>query len=189
MKLSLWALAYGMLILTSCENKHSYIPVDQNDKIEETTIVESSDLIFDSVSQNSFAVPFKQLPSGVKTIHVKFNDTAGFDGIFDTGCSHLLISLQEARSLYKSGTLSHDDLLGIQESSIASGEIMVNQVFNIHEIAITDVNGIMHVLYDIPATVVENLEASILIGNIVIDQFADYNSYSVDLKNNLIVFN
>lgn len=91
-------------------------------------------------------------------------------------------------SLVKSGTLSLSDRVGTQQSSIASGEIMENEVFNIHTITILDINGKTHTLNDVPATVVRNPGAPVLVGNIVIDQLANQ-SYMVDLSRRVIVFN
>ncbi len=182
-------VACFVLILISCENKSSYVPVNNGEDSGQENFSKNKNSGKDINQNISFTVPFKLLPSGIKTIHVKFNDSASFDAIFDTGCSGVLISLQEAMSLVKSGTLSQNDILGTQQSSIASGDIMENQVFNIHEITLFDINGKPHTLNDIPVTVVENPGATVLIGDIVIDQLANNNSYTVDLKRRVIVFN
>lgn len=178
------------LILTSCENKSSYVPVsNESGALQKSITTERSSDNEKNPNIGSFTVPYKLLSNGIKTIHVKFNNSASFDAIFDTGCSGMLISLQEAMSLVKSGTLTQNDIIGTQQSSIASGEVMENQVFNIHEITLVDVNGRSHTLIDIPVTVVENPGAAVLLGDIVIDQLADNNSYTVDLKRRVIIFN
>ena len=145
-----------------------------------------SDYYYDDYSTNVVEVPFKKL-SGVRTIQVKINDCAEFPMIFDTGCSGMLISLQEAMSLVKSGTLSQNDILGEQQSAIASGDIIENTVFKLKEVSLTDTDGKSHTLYDVPVTVIEYPGASVLVGNIVIDQLAEY-SYTIDLKKDVIVF-
>jgi hypothetical protein len=138
-------------------------------------------------SHSCFSVNYKDTQNGVKTIHVKLNDAAGFDAIFDTGCSGMLISLQEAMSLVKAKTLTNDDSIGSQKSSIANGEIVENQVYKIHEVSVVDTKGVKHSVYNVPVSIVENPGADVLIGNIIIDRLAEY-SYTVDLKNKVIVF-
>ena len=190
MKASYLLFIFIGLILASCENKSSYVPVNnENESKDETISIQTSSNKEIDQNVSSFTVPYKLMSTGIKTIHVKFNDSASFDAIFDTGCSGMLISLQEAMSLVKSGTLTQNDIIGTQQSSIASGEIMENQVLNIHEITLVDINGKAHTLNDIPVTVVENPGAAVLLGNIVIDQLANNNSYTVDLRRRVIIFN
>lgn len=192
---SIHILSIGISVIgfTACNGGSNYIPVSSAAREESaiTYIPDSSDETTNSnvvPADSSFTVAFNETKSGVKTIHIKFNDAAGFNAIFDTGCSGLLISVQEAMSLVKSGTLSLSDRVGTQQSSIASGEIMENEVFNIHTITILDINGKTHTLNDVPATVVRNPGAPVLVGNIVIDQLANQ-SYMVDLSRRVIVFN
>lgn len=70
----------------------------------------------------------------------------------------MLISLQEAMSLVKSGTLKPEDCLGESKSTIANGEVIENAVFKIHEVSLVDTKGQKHTIYDVPVTVVEILE-------------------------------
>lgn len=170
------------LLLFSCNEKRtSYIPVDEvGDSI--STSQEKDKIL----SSTSFKIPYKD-SHGVKLIHVKLNDTAGFDAIFDTGCSGMLISLQEASALAKYGTLTKLDRLGSAEASIASGEVIENAVFNIHEVSLVDTEGKSHVVNDVPVTIIENPRADVLVGNAIIDQLAKY-AYTIDLQERVIVF-
>ena len=170
-------------LFASCtENKTSYIPTEDN-----TDSISSQESVSDDMKGECFSIAYKKTKSGVKTVHVKFNDSAGFDAIFDTGCGGMLISLQEAMSLVKSGTLTPSDSLGSQKATIANGEIVENAVFRIHEVTLVDTNGQAHTIYDVPVSIVENPGADVLIGNIVIDHLAEY-SYTIDLKRNVIIF-
>lgn len=174
-----------VIALYACKkHKNNYIPSQMGiDSIE----LNSQKLKISEDKANCFSIAYKKTSNGTKTIHVKLNDAASFDAIFDTGCSGMLISLQEAMSLVKSGTLSQNDILGEQQSAIASGDIIENTVFRLKEVSLTDTEGKSHTLYDVPVTVIENPGASVLVGNIVIDQLAEY-SYTIDLKKNVIVF-
>ena len=140
-------------------------------------------------SNNSqvFEIPFKTTSSNVKTIHIKLNDVEGTEAIFDTGCSGLLISTLEAVSLVKQGTLSSNDNLGQACGSIADGSVIVNMQYSIGEVSVTDVKGVVHTVSNVTATVVDNIEADVLVGNSVIDQLAA-TSYTVDLANSVIRF-
>lgn len=186
-------LFFGISVigLSACNGGSNYVPVSStNQEVSPTEIAESKTDDNSKIKSKdySFIVAFDETESGVKTIHLKFNEAASFNAIFDTGCSGLLISMQEAMSLVKAGTLSFSDRIGTQQSSIASGEIMENEVFNIHTVTIMDVNGKAHTLNDIPATVTNNPGAPVLVGNIVIDQLAK-KSYTIDLSRRVIVFN
>lgn len=137
-------------------------------------------------SKSSFEVSFKETDSNVKTIHVKLNNN-GYDVLFDTGCSGVLISKLELVDLMKSGTLSETDRVGYVTSSIADGSLIRNPVYNIKKVTIVDNKGKEHTLTDIQATVVENASADILIGTSVIDNLAK-KSYTVDLRKKVIIF-
>ena len=137
-------------------------------------------------SKSSFEVKFKETDSKVKTIHVKLNNT-GHDAIFDTGCTGVSISRLELGELFKEGTLSEEDCRGALEVTIADNTTAILPQYNIKKLTIVDADGREHVLTDIIATVWDNLEAPILVGNSVIDGFAK-KSYTVDLSKKVIRF-
>lgn len=138
-------------------------------------------------SSNYFEIQFKTHPSNVKTIYVKMNDVSGTDAIFDTGCSGFLISLLEAQELAKHGTLTKYDERDASYSSIADGSVVLNAEYRIGEVSVTDVNGKVHSVGNVTATVVENPRADVLVGNAIIDQLAK-TSYTIDLVNSVIRF-
>lgn len=200
-RITIIAVAASLIFLSGCGGGSArYVPVansgsdddwNDEDSISPIASVISEPEVIEPISiernDDSFEIPFKLNPSGVKTIYVKFNDVAGFDAILDTGCSGLTISLQEAYSLAKSGTLTEQDGLGTSYSTVATGQVVANGVYNIHELSIQDTEGRQHTIYDIPATVMQNPTAPILIGNVVLDQFAA-NRYTIDLNNGVIRF-
>lgn len=186
------------VILLGCGNKSSgYIPISDLDSStsdselpEEMTFSQlSPEMEIEEINdeQDSFEIPYKQHENGVKTIHVKINDSVGYDAIFDTGCSGFTISTQEARSLVKAGTLTQDDLLGQTYSTIANGQTVANYVYNIRQLSFTDTNGEEHTIYDVPVTIMSNPTAPILIGNSVLENLAS-ESFTVDLQNQRIIF-
>lgn len=134
-----------------------------------------------------FEVDFKKTETNVKTIHIKLNDSNGYDALFDTGCSSMLISTLELVELVKSGTLTGNDYVGESVSTIADGTQIKNPIYNIRQVTIVDKDGKPHTLRDIKATVVDNPGADVLIGSAVIDNIAK-KQYTVDLKKKVIRF-
>jgi len=139
-------------------------------------------------TETSFEVKYKDTPANLKTVHMKINNSNGYDVLFDTGCSGMLISSLEVIDLIKSGTLTEEDRLNDRSVEIADGSIKKQPVYNIREVTLVDTKGNAHTLRDIKATVVENAAASILIGSAIIDNLAK-KSYTVDLTSKTIRFN
>lgn len=139
------------------------------------------------VSKTAFEVGFKKTDSNLKTIHVNINGSNSYDAIFDTGCSGVSITVQEANDMIKQGTLSLSDRIGRGTARIADGSVIEEDVFNLKEISVVDKNGKVHTLRDIHASVGANPWASILIGSSVIDNLAK-KSYTVDLTKKVIRF-
>lgn len=127
----------------------------------------------------TIVVPF-QVRNGVKTIFVKLNGV-GVDMIFDTGSSLTLISLAEARYLAEKGLLTDNDILGVEQFMIADGSIVVNMVVNLSEVIIAD----QIVCRNVKATVANNIEAPLLLGNDVLNRVA---SYTIDNEKGVINF-
>lgn len=140
-----------------------------------------------SGNTSSYEIPFKTTSSNVKTIHIKLNDVEGVDAIFDTGCSGLLLSKLEAARLIKAGTLTDNNYVNTAASSIADGSVIMNEQYEIGVVSVTDLNGIVHSVSNVVATVVDNAIADVLVGNTVIDQLAT-TGYTIDIANSVIRF-
>lgn len=139
------------------------------------------------VSKTAFEIDFKKTASNLKTIHINLNGNNSYDAIFDTGCSGLSISVQEALDMVKQGTLNASDELSPVAVEIADGSKSIRRVFNLREVTVMDKNGQPHTLRDIAATLEPNQSAEILIGSSIIDNLAK-KSYTVDLKKKVIRF-
>ena len=164
--------------MSSCNQaKDKYDPYNSETPMDSTVVTNNS----------IFEVDFKNTDANVKNIHVKLNDANGYDALFDTGCSGMMISTLELVELFKSGTLTKDDYIGETYVTLADGTGLTHQVYNIRSVSVTDRSGETHTLRDIRATVTENPAAAIIIGNAVIDNLAK-NNYTVDLKNKVIKF-
>lgn len=165
------ALLIGIFAFASCQNeKYEYDPF-KNDPQEETT-------------NNGFDINYQE-ENGVKTIQVFINGSAGTKAIFDTGCSGVSVSYLEIANLIKHDAVSDNDLNGVTITSNAQGELHVNDVVTI-AVSLTDLNGKPHEV-TVDATIIDNLDAPVLIGNSVIDQLAN-RSYTVNLTKHTIHF-
>lgn len=158
LEILLFSLSFAV-VFSSCESekkKPVYVDMDSS-MSEEIMYAQSGDEI---------VVPFRN-ENGVKYVPVKVNGV-GFEMIFDTGCSGTLISLAEADYLYKKGLLTRDDILGKTKSQIADGSIVENMVVNLEEVVIDDKIRCVNV----QATVSNNIDAPLLLGNEVLDRLA-----------------
>lgn len=116
----------------------------------------------------SISIPYEEV-GGVKTIPVKLNGVT-MSMSYDTGASGIHLSLNEVQTLFKNGKIDKSDILGVGTARIADGSVMENATINIREIEIGGKEGL--VLRDVQASVALNLDAPILLGNSVLDEFA-----------------
>ena len=101
--------------------------------------------------------------------------------IFDTGASNISISSAEASVMARQGRIDKDDILRQQRFQDATGGISVGTVVNLKTV---EIGGV--VLHNIEATVVDNLEAPLLLGQTALAKFG---KISIDYNNLTIEFN
>jgi len=155
----------SVISLSSCGRQNRTPPVDLS-KINDAKEVR---------------IPFTE-KGGVKVIPVKLNGLE-VEMVYDSGCSGMQLSSLEIASLYKNGKFSEDDVRGAALSQIADGSIVKNVAIIIREVEIGGANGF--VLKNVEATMTENPEAPIMIGNSVFDRVA---SVEIDNIKKCIVF-
>jgi len=117
--------------------------------------------------------------NGVYTIPVTINDVQMYF-IFDTGASLISISSTEAIFLYKQGKLAPEDILGTTNFIDANGDISAGTIINLREVRIGN-----KVLNNIQASVVDNLEAPLLMGQSALQKFG---KISIDYQKQEITF-
>jgi aspartyl protease family protein len=116
---------------------------------------------------------------GVYYVPCKINGTE-MEFIFDTGASDITMSLTEAIFLYKQGKLSDDDFIGRQQYQIADGSIHEGTVVILRKVQIGNWE-----LSNIQASIVDNMEAPLLLGQ---SALAKFGKISIDYKKNEIIF-
>lgn len=101
--------------------------------------------------------------------------------IFDTGASSICISSAEATVMVRQGKITRDDILGQQQFQDATGGISVGTIVNLKTV---EIGGI--VLHDVEATVVDNIQAPLLLGQTALAKFG---KISIDYDDLTIEFN
>lgn len=178
-------LVLSSLLLSSCgekKQKPSFYDYSSAPDTAETELTDEDSVApigeEDEPSYTVIPVPYTDY-GGIKKIDVKVNSVP-MKMIFDTGCSSALISVVEANFLYKNGYLSDDDIKGVVQAQIADGSIVENTIINLKELAIGDL-----VCTDVEATVSNNCNAPLLLGNAVLDRVS---SFTIDNENHIINF-
>lgn len=101
--------------------------------------------------------------------------------IFDTGASSISISSAEAAVMYRQGLITEDDILGASQMQDATGGISTGVVVNLRSVKIGDI-----ILNNIQATVVDNIQAPLLLGQTALSKFG---KVSLDYEHGYIEFN
>lgn len=117
--------------------------------------------------------------NGVYYVPCKINGVE-MQFIFDTGASDITMSTTEALFLYKQGKLKDEDFIGTQQYQIADGSIHEGMVVELESVEIGN-----RKLFDVRASIVDNLEAPLLLGQSALSQFG---KISIDYYTNEITF-
>lgn len=130
---------------------------------------------------NSFAdrnVLKMEIENGVRYVWIEINGIR-LRFIFDTGASSICISPAEATVLYRQGTLRKEDVLDVEYFQDATGRISEGTKINLREVKIGNM-----VLENVKATVVDNVNAPLLLGQTVLERFG---RIEIDNENNEII--
>ncbi len=120
-----------------------------------------------------------EVQNGVRYVWIEINGIK-LRFIFDTGASSICISPAEATVLYRQGTLTEDDIIGTQSFQDATGRISEGARINLREVKIGNI-----ILENIEATVIDNVNAPLLLGQTVFERFG---KIEIDNDNNEIIF-
>jgi len=120
-----------------------------------------------------------EVENGVRYVWIKINGIS-LRFIFDTGASSICISPAEVAVLYRQGTLKKEDILDVEYFQDATGNISAGTKIILREVQIGD-----KVLKDVSATVVNNINAPLLMGQSILERFG---SIEIDNDNKKIIF-
>lgn len=118
--------------------------------------------------------------NGVFLVPITVNGL-NLDFIFDTGASSICLSSVEAMVMLRQGKISQEDIVGQQQFMDATGGISVGTVIRLRTV---EIGGIE--LTDVKATVVDNIQAPLLLGQTALEKFG---KVIIDYNNNTIEFN
>ncbi|MDR1898094.1 MAG: retroviral-like aspartic protease family protein [Prevotellaceae bacterium] len=110
---------------------------------------------------------------GVYLVPIEVNGIS-MDFIFDTGASDVCISLVEAQFLIKQGKLTEKDVIGTQSYQIADGSISEGTIIILRTVKIGN-----KTLHDVKASIIETIEAPLLLGQSALSKFG---KISIDYK-------
>ena len=120
-----------------------------------------------------------EVQNGVRYVWIEINGIK-LKFIFDTGASSICIFPAEATVLYRQGTLTEEDIIGTQSFQDATGRISEGARVNLREVKIGNI-----VLENIEATIIDNVNAPLLLGQTVFERFG---KIEIDNENNEIIF-
>lgn len=120
-----------------------------------------------------------ELQNGVRYIWVEINGI-NLKFIFDTGASSICISSAEASVLFRQGTLDEEDIIGSEYFQDATGRISEGAKINLRTVKIGNT-----ILENVEATVIDNIDAPLLLGQSVLERFG---RIEIDNENNEIIF-
>lgn len=136
----------------------------------------------ESTEDNSYkgkSIVKMRAENGVYMVPCEINGSK-MEFIFDTGASDIIMSLTEANFLSKQGTLTVEDFVGIQQYQIADGSIQEGAVVKLKSVKIGN-----RTLYNIRASIVDNMDAPLLLGQ---SALAKFGKISIDYNKNEIIF-
>ncbi len=133
----------------------------------------------DNTNYKSRNVLQMEVENGVRYVWIEINGIR-LRFIFDTGASSICISPAEATVLYRQGTLKKEDVLDVEYFQDATGRISEGTKINLREVKIGNM-----ILQNVKATVVDNINAPLLLGQTVFERFG---SIEIDNEKREIIF-
>lgn len=181
-----------IILLSGCKHPESKIfdrdnaahkPAEIEDYPKENVYIaidsiEVADEIIEEASHPQNVLPMEN-ENGVKYVWIEINGLK-LKFIFDTGASSICISSSEASVLYRQGTLKKEDILETEYFQDATGTISEGTKINLRTVKVGDI-----ILNNVKATVIDNADAPLLLGQSVLENFG---TIEIDNYNNVIIF-
>lgn len=168
------------LLLASCAHKSGHLKNDraQSEQTESEEIAEDGDTPQQKVNGHTKVHMRKE--GGVYLVPITVNGL-NLDFIFDTGASSISISSAEATVMVRQGKITQDDIVGQQQFQDATGSVSVGTVVRLRSVQIGSLS-----LSNVEASVVDNLNAPLLLGQTALAKFG---KVTIDYEENTIEFN
>ena len=148
------------------------------DKSNRNSISSTQSNDFRTINSQGKTIVKMENDNGVKYVWIEINGLK-LKFIFDTGASSICISSAEATVLYRQGTLQKEDILDVQYFQDATGKVTAGTRINLRTVKIGN-----RVLQNIEATVIDNNEAPLLLGQSALEKFG---KITIDNTNSQII--
>ena len=152
--------------------KHPESDQYSRDKASTSTTVNTTKIEEDNSEQLEMEVE-----NGVRYVWIEVNGIK-LRFVFDTGASSICLSTVEASVLYRQGTLQKSDILSSEYFQDATGKISEGTKVNLRSVKVGNTE-----LQNVEATVINNANAPLLLGQTVLERFG---SIEIDNVNNRI---
>lgn len=167
-------MACAIFFAASCAHKSGHRP-RENDEYPVTTYTNKT-----YEREKGRAKVHMRKENGVYLVPITVNGL-NLDFIFDTGASSICLSSAEALVMLRQGKITQEDIMGQQQFMDATGGVSVGTVIRLHTV---EIGGIE--LTNVEATVVDNIQAPLLLGQTALAKFG---KVTIDYDNNTIEFN
>lgn len=164
--------------LISCGNSDNKRTIDYSDENKSNSEIKSLNTVIE-VKDEPDNVLYMEQENGVKYVWIEVNGIK-LRFIFDTGASSICISSSEASVLYRQGTLSEEDFIGLENFQDATGRISQGAKVILRTVKVGD-----NLLENVEATVIDNENAPLLLGQSALERFGNI---QIDNDNNRIIF-
>ena len=173
-------LLFGCVFIVSCahksgphgKNKVSYAQQNEVNSQEQLNRTERK------IGKHTVVTMRKE--GGVYLVPITVNDL-NLDFIFDTGASTISISSAEAMVMIRQGRITQEDIVGQAQFMDANGGISAGTIILLRKVQIGDIT-----LQNVQATVVDNMQAPLLLGQ---SALAKFGKVTIDYENNTLEFN
>lgn len=178
-KNSLYIGVFLILFFASCAHKSGRHGHDNN-RNRSTTIAKNQNGDRRERKVGGHTKVSMRKEGGVYLVPIIVNGLS-LDFIFDTGASSICLSSAEALVMLKQGHISEEDIVGQTKFQDATGGVSVGTVILLRSVQIGDIT-----LENVEATVVDNIQAPLLLGQTALAKFG---KVTIDYNNNVIEFN
>lgn len=117
--------------------------------------------------------------NGVYHIPVKINNSVNLDFVLDLGAADVLISPDVFMTLYRSGSITDKDFVGVNTYKFADGSTAKSNVFYLRSLMLGNVE-----IKDVRAAVATSLDAPLLLGQSALKKLPNY---LIDNKRALLI--
>lgn len=176
-RISILLCTIFLLLVCSCAHKSGHKVQDYQ---RESRLSGRNDATYSERKVRGHAKVHMTKEGGVYLVPIKVN---GLDlrFIFDTGASSISLSSAEALVMLRQGKINQDDIVGQQQFRDATGGLSVGTVIRLRSV---EIGGIT--LNNIEASVVDNIQAPLLLGQTALSKFG---KVTINYNNNTIEFN